>query len=71
MKKTFKFSVVLSGDETPVFMDGEEKGVVATVEVTYDLTKEQYRSPLFANALLQKQREVMEDVVNVTIEEVK
>ncbi len=71
MKKTFKFSVVLDGEETPVFMDGEKQGVVATVEVTYDLTEEQYRSPLFANALMQKQREVMEDAVNVTIEEVE
>jgi len=71
MKKTFKFSVVLDGNETPVFMDDEGPGVVATVEVTYDLTEEQYRSPLFTNALMQKQREVMEDVVSVAIEEVK
>lgn len=71
MKKTFKFSVVLDDDETPVLMDGEKPGVVATVEVTYELTEEQYKSPIFANALLQKQREVMEDIVKVEIEEVK
>lgn len=71
MKKTFKFSVVIDSDEAPAFMDDEKAGVIATVEVTYDLTMEMYKSPIFANVLLQKQREVMEEIVKVEIEEVK
>ena len=71
MKKTFKLSVVVKGDEAPIFMDGENKGVIGTMEVTYDLTEEMYKSPLFANALLQKQSEMVEEFVNVTIEEVE
>ncbi len=72
MKKTFKFSVIINGgDETPVFMDNEYPGVVETVEVTYDLTEEQYRSPIFANSLANKQREIMEGAVSVAIEEIR
>jgi len=71
MKKTFKFAVVVKGNETPTFMDGETQGVIGTMEVTYDLTEEMYKSPLFANALLQKQSEILEEFVEVTIEEVE
>ncbi len=71
MKKTFKFSVIITGDEVPEFMDGEKPGVIGVVEVEYDLTKKQYESPIFANVLLQKQHELLEEFVNVEIEEVK
>lgn len=71
MKKTFKLSVRIDGAKAPVFMDNEKAGVIATVEVTYDLTMDMYKSPLFANSLLQRQRDFMEEIVKVEIEEVE
>ena len=70
IKRTFKMSVrILNAKQR--FGDDFEPGVIATQEMTYTATKEEFSSPMFIKALVEAQEEFMKEHVQVSVEEVK
>lgn len=67
---TFKFSVRIKGDCDQVFMEGLDPGEIGYAEVVYQLTEEDRNHGMFHKALLDKQAELLEEMVEVVITQV-
>jgi hypothetical protein len=70
MKRTFKFSLVARGTDK-VFDEELGPGILAVQEAEFNLTPKQYKSPMFVASLLDVEREFIEGLVEVKIEEIK
>jgi hypothetical protein len=70
MKKTFKLSVVALNCEQE-FEKGMGPGVLATQEVEFDLTQEEYDSSRFSHQLYSMAQEFMSATVDWKVEEKK
>ena len=71
MKKTFVLRAKITGKNVPIFLEGEEPGVIAVEEIEYDLPEERYSMPLFLMDLHRRQQELIESVITTTAVEVK
>ncbi len=71
MKKTFRIQARLSGDNLPVFIDGEAPGVIATQDLVYDLAEDEYGSMRFAKTLADRQAALSAELLTVDVNEIE
>lgn len=65
MKKTLKVAVKIKGSDTPVYLEGEEQGVIVTEVIEVDVTPSELSSAMFAKWMFDKEREILESAVEV------
>lgn len=70
MKKTFKIEVNIKKCDI-VFKEKLGKGVIGSVELTYDLDQQEYERPGFALTLMDEAREFRNSLVEYQITEEK
>lgn len=70
VKKAFKFTL-LARDTQKVFDPELGPGVLATQEVEFDIEPDRYGSPQFVSQLLTMEREFVDGLIEVKIEEIK
>lgn len=69
MKRTFRFSSRIKGCDI-VFSEGFEPGEIEMKEIVFDIPEDASKTCV-ASALLNKQREVLEELIEVVITEVE
>jgi len=68
MKKSFEITVKVKN--CPIsFKEGMEKGVLASIQVTYDLNK--INNPMLMKSLMDEEDRLVKEVIETTIKEVK
>jgi hypothetical protein len=70
MKKTFKIEIKIKKCDT-IFKEGLDKGVIGSLELTYDLDRQEYERPGFALNLMNEARELRDDIVEYQVTEEK
>lgn len=71
-KRTFRIEVLVKSPSgnVPEFKEGLGKGVLYAMDLTFNLTPQEYNSPLFAMNMLDKQNEAIREVIEGRITQV-
>lgn len=67
--RTFKMSVRILGAKQ-TFADDLKPGIIATQEIEFTATPEEFRSPMFIKELVERQDAFLKEHVQVSFEEV-
>ena len=70
MKKTFRFSVKIKGCKKKLHPE-LPPGVIISQEVEYKATGREFKGGMFARTMMEKEDEILREVAEVSVEEVK
>jgi hypothetical protein len=67
IKKNFRVKIIVR-DCNVIFKEGLEPGVLGYRDIEFNLTDEQYNSPMFAKELLDHRNSLLNDIIKVDFE---